>query len=64
MMSEFDQNKYKQGYNKEHYKRKELVFKKEEWNNIEKVLKDNDTSLKQIILDYVNRKQKKEEKDS
>lgn len=63
-MTEFNQNKYIQEYNKEHYKRKELVFKKNEWDNIEKVLKENNTSLKQIILDYVNKRQKKEEKDN
>lgn len=62
-MKEFDENKYKQDYNREHYKRKEIVFKKEEWEQIESKLKKDNTSIKQIVLDYVDGKLKKEETD-
>lgn len=42
--------KYKNEYKKENYVRKELVFKKDEWKEIEKYLKDNNTTLKKIII--------------
>lgn len=58
-MSEFNQIKYNQQYNKEHYKRKEIVFRKEEWEQIEPKLKKDNTSIKQIVLDYVDGKLKK-----
>lgn len=63
-MSEFNQIKYNQQYNKEHYKRKEIVFKKEEWEKIDFKLKKDNTSIKQIVLDYVDGTLKKEEKDN
>lgn len=63
-MKEFNENKYKQEYNREHYKRKEIVFKKEEWEKVETKLKNDNTSIKQVVLDYVNGTLKKEEKDN
>lgn len=64
-MSEFNQTKYIQKYNKEHYIRKEIAFKKEDWEKqIEPKLKKDNTSIKQIVLDYVNGTLKKEEKDN
>ncbi len=63
-MSGFNQNKYIQGYIKEKYVRKEVAFKKEDWSTkIEPKLKKDNTSIKQIILDYVDGKLKKEETD-
>lgn len=45
--------KYKNEYKKVNYIRKELVFKKDEWEKIEIYLKENNTSLKKIILDKI-----------
>lgn len=45
--------KYKNEYKKLNYIRKELVFKKDEWQKIEIYLKENNTSLKKIILDKI-----------
>ena len=64
-MSDFNQNKYINQYVKENYTRKEVRFKKEEWaNKIEPKLKKDNTSIKQIVLDYVDGKLKKEEEDN
>lgn len=64
-MSAFNQTKYIQKYNKEHYIRKEITFKKEDWEKqIEPKLKKDNTSIKQIVLDYVNGTLKKEEEDN
>lgn len=45
--------KYKNEYKKVNYIRKELVFKKDEWEKIEIYLNENNTSLKKIILDKI-----------
>ena len=48
-MSEFNQNKYIQGYNKEHYKSFRVDLKKEEWEKADKLLKDNNMSKAELV---------------
>ncbi len=53
---EFNRSKYIAQYKKEHYKRKEIMFKEDEWKEVEKKLKEKNTTLKQVVLDFVNKK--------
>lgn len=50
--------KYKNDYRKINYIRKELVFTKEQWNLISNYLFNNDISLKQLILNIIEKKNK------
>lgn len=49
---------YKNNYKKEHYIRKEILFKKEEWIEINKFLENNNTTLKNIILENIKKRNK------
>ena len=48
-----DLNKYKTKYKKEHYIRKELYFKPDEWLELEKILKQTGKSLKLLIIENI-----------
>lgn len=45
---------YKNKYKKDHYIRKELCFKKDEWNLVYSVFIQHKISLKDVIIRYAN----------
>lgn len=50
-----DSTKYKNEYKKKNYIRKEIVFRKDDWIEIEKILSNHNTTLKNIIYDYIGK---------
>lgn len=50
-----DSTKYKNEYKKNNYIRKEICFKKDDWIEIERILLDNKTTLKNIIYEYIGK---------
>lgn len=48
-MAEFNQQKYIQGYNKEHYKSFRVDLKKEEWEKANKLLKNNNMTKADLV---------------
>ena len=63
-MTKFNQNKYINQYVKDNYIRKEVSVRRVQWfNTVEPKWKKDRISLKQIILDYIDDKLKREEID-
>lgn len=50
-----DSTRYKNEYKKKNYIRKEIVFRKDDWIEIEKILSDHKITLKNIIYGYVGK---------
>lgn len=50
-----DSTKYKNEYKKKNYIRKEIVFKKDDWIEIERIISENKTTLKNIIYSYIGK---------
>lgn len=48
-MPEFNQAKYIQGYNKDHYKTFKVDLKKDEWDNADKLLKEKNMSKVELV---------------
>ena len=48
-----DITEYKNRYKKEHYIRKEINFKPDEWLKLEKILKQTGKSLKILIIENI-----------
>lgn len=48
-MSDFNQSKYIQGYNKEHYKSFRMDLKIEEWENANNLLKKNNMTKAELV---------------
>ena len=67
-MAEFNQQKYIQGYNKEHYKSFRVDLKKEEWEKANELLKINNMTKADLVITALTLlekgKLKKEEKDN
>lgn len=67
-MTEFNQQKYIQGYNKEHYKSFRVDLKKEEWEKANELLKKNNMTKADLVRTALslleNGTLKKEEKDN
>lgn len=49
--------KYKNEYKKNHYVRKEIIFKKEEYEIVKKFIEKNNITLKEIIFSVINKNQ-------
>lgn len=60
----FDKNKYDNQYVREHYIRKEIRFKPEDWKQLDEKLKENNKTIKDVLFDFANIKLKKEETDN
>ena len=58
-MEKFNQLKYIQGYNKEHYKTFKVDLKKEEFEELNKLLKEKDLTKAQFLRDAVDRLKRK-----
>ena len=67
-MSDFNQSKYIQGYNKEHYKSFRVDLKIAEWEKANKLLKENNMTKAELVRLALkmleNGTLKKEEKDN
>lgn len=44
---------YINDYKREHYVRKEVCFKKEEWQKVEQIIKEEKKSLKTLIIEKI-----------
>ena len=53
MEKTFNQIKYISEYNKKHYIRKEVKFRKEEYKLVENILNKNNLTLKKYIMDKI-----------
>lgn len=53
MEKTFNQIKYISEYNKKHYIRKEVKFRKEEYELVENILNKNNLTLKKYIMDKI-----------
>lgn len=53
MEKKFNQIKYISEYNKKNYIRKEVKFRKEEYELVEKILNKNNLTLKKYIMDKI-----------
>lgn len=53
---EFNQNEYIKNYNKKHYIQRKIYFKPEEIDLIDIYLKENNITLKDLILNTVRNK--------
>jgi hypothetical protein len=51
---EFNATKYKNEYQKEHYKRKTILLKTEELKKVNKVLNSKKQTLKNYVMEKVN----------
>lgn len=49
---------YINDYKREHYVRKEVCFKKEEWQKVEQIIKEEKKSLKTLIIEKIVEKNK------
>lgn len=54
-MEEFNQSKYNQKYNKEHYKAFKVDLKKEELEQLEKLLKEKGITKAQFLRDAIKK---------
>ena len=53
MKEKFDENKYKQQYNKNHYKRFVADLKVEEFDELQELLKKNNLTKSQFVRNYI-----------
>lgn len=58
-MSKFNQQKYKQEYNKEHYKTFKVDLKVEEWLELESILKSKGITKAQFLRNAIKALKKK-----
>lgn len=58
-MSKFNQQKYKQEYNKEHYKTFKVDLKVEEWLELESILKSKGVTKAQFLRNAIKALKKK-----
>lgn len=54
-MEQFNQPKYIQKYNKEHYKSFKVDLKKEEWEQLEKLLKEKGLTKAEFLRDAIKK---------